>query len=85
MDSPIVRSVFDGYKEATKGKRKKLAFDELDRTPFLFSSGYLNEMYEQAHDKEEYESILDHMYRHEATDIDSYKSIENKIVDKFWR
>jgi len=85
--SGFVKSLFDGYKEAKvkSGAYKKRAFEELDQTPFLFSSDYLNELYNQAEEKEDYESILDHLYRHDAVEVDSYANIEKKIIDKYWR
>lgn len=89
MRSQFVKSLFDGYKTAhtpysDKCKRED-TFNELEKTPFLFSSSYLNEMYEEASNKSEYETILDHMYRHEATEIESYADIEERIINKYWR
>lgn len=83
----VFKSVIQGYKSTTYAKRKEKekAFSELGCTPFLFSSGYLNEMYDEANSKDEYETILDHMYRHEATEIESYADIEERIINKYWR
>lgn len=85
MLNNFIKSVFDGYAEATKDKRRKRAYEELEQTPFLFSSKYLNELHEEAETKDEYESILDHMYRHDATEVDSYYDIEKKIINRYWR
>lgn len=85
MYNRLLGSIFEGYKEATKDKRKKQSFDLLDSTPFLHSSEYLGGLFDMAEDKEDYETILDHLYRHEATEVDSYASIEQKIIDKYWR
>lgn len=76
------------FKELAKSKRLQEArrenqFDELDHTPFLFSSSYLLELSEDA-TKEEYESILDHMYRHNATEVDSYRNVEKEIIKRLW-
>ena len=85
----FIKSIFDGLKSAktpyADKKRKKWMFDDLEETPYLYSSNYLNELHNQATKKEEFESILDHMYRHKVEEIDSYHEIENKIIDKFWR
>lgn len=89
MFNKIVESIFEGIKAADtpyRDKREKeRSFQELDTTPYLFSSGYLDEMYGKATKKAEYESILGHMNRHAAWEVDSYKVIEKKIIDKYWR
>lgn len=84
MINPFIKSLFDGYAEAKKGKRKELQWEELEHTPFLFSSDYLNEMYEEAESKEDYETILDHLYRNDATEISNYADIEERIINKYW-
>ncbi|MCK6203913.1 hypothetical protein KZX50_00430 [Bacillus infantis] len=85
MLNSIVKSFFDGYHEAKKDEKRDWQYKELEQTPFLFSSNYLDEMYEGASDKQEYENILEHLYRHNATEIDSYAEIEQKIINKYWR
>lgn len=87
------------FKELAKSKRleqkrRDAQFKELENTPFLFSSDYINGLAEDA-DEEEAETILDYLYRFNnlETDedeyldilgIDSYKNIENKIINKRW-
>jgi hypothetical protein len=85
MYNSILKSLFLGYAEAKKPKRLKQQFDELERTPFLFSHDHLSGLYEEASEKEDYEAILDHLYKHDAIDVDSYASLESKIIDKYWR
>lgn len=83
--SPFVRSIFEGYKSARKDEDFQRPFDELGWTPFLFSSDYLGELYGVASTKEQHESILDHLYRHRATEVESYQNIEQKIIDKYYK
>lgn len=89
MYNKLIGSLFDGYKKAktpyADKRLKKWAFEDLEETPYLYSSKYLNELHDQATRKDEFESILDHMYRHNVEDIDSYHEIESKIIDKYWR
>lgn len=89
MKSRFVKSLLEGYTTANTPyadrRKKEDAFLELEKTPFLFSSSYLNEMCDDASNKNEYETILDHMYRHEATEIESYADIEERIINKYWR
>lgn len=92
------------FKELSKSKRmkekqKQSKFLELEQTPWLFSSEYLEDLLEDAN-KGECDTILDYLYRfnnHGITNedgeddylnilgIDSYKSIEQKIIDKRWK
>jgi hypothetical protein len=91
MINQFIKSIFDGYSSAKTpyGDRKEKAreFQELETYPMLFSSHYLDEMYGKASRKSEYESILDHIYRFNdvTQDVDSYRVIEQKIIDKYWR
>jgi hypothetical protein len=43
-------------------------------------------MLKHAEDKEDYETILDHMYRFDATESEYgyFKKIEKKIIHQFW-
>lgn len=79
----IVRSIFDGYREAKEDSFYPRKFKELEKG-FLFGIDELDDMVDHAEDKEDYESILDHMYRFDATEVGYYKNIEKKIMDKFW-
>jgi hypothetical protein len=88
------------FKELSKSKiiqdkQRKTLFDELEKTPFLFSSDYLNELVEEAN-KEERDSILEYLYRFNNFEIDedeylnileveSYRSIEQDIINRVWR
>lgn len=82
----ILGSVFHTIANS-KGNQRRLRerdFNELDYSPFLASSSHLNGLLEDSESKEEHESILDHMYRFDACEVDSYKSIESKIIKRYW-
>jgi hypothetical protein len=80
----IAYGVFGYYKE--KGREKQNEFDFLSCTDLLHSSDYLEEMYRAANgDKAKEDIILDHINKHAAYEVDSYKLLESKIVNKRWR
>lgn len=81
----IVKGMLEADTPNRDKRQREWDFEELGQTPFLFSSGHLEGLRERATRKHEFESILDHMYRHNATEVDSYKNIENKIIDRYWR
>lgn len=83
----LIKGLISGYSDAKAPKRKEWKYQELEEYPMLFSSKYLNECYEEATKKQEFESILDHIYRFgEVThNVPSYQKIEQKIIDKYWR
>lgn len=82
----VLGGAIKGYSTSkpVQDRERKWKFDELDHTEMLFSSQYLNELYEDARTKSEHEAILGHLYKHDVTDIDTYKQIEQKIIDKFY-
>jgi hypothetical protein len=82
----FVRSLFEGYQAARKESYYPRKFEEMKKTNLLFGVDDLNDMLGHAEDKEDYETILDHMYRFNATDgeFGYYKKIEKKIIDQFW-
>ena len=87
----IVRSMFDGYKEARDSNTDR-RFDQLNKPNAWIKDSYmpllevddLDELLKEAKTKEQYNAILDHMYRHDATRVKPYKQIENKIIKHFW-
>lgn len=87
----IVRSMFDGYKEARDSNIDR-KFDQLNKPNAWIKDSYipllevaeLNELLEQAKTEEHYNAILDHMYRFDATRVKPYKNIESKIIKHFW-
>jgi hypothetical protein len=92
MLNGIIRSIFEGYK-AAKSERKTVfdswEYDQLLDTPYLHSSQFLNQLYEDAqNDKDagsyKIDCIVEHMNRHGVWDIDGYKKVEQKIIDKRW-
>lgn len=69
----------------SKSKREyDMRFDLLDQSPFLHSSKYLNELYESAKSKQDFNVLLEHIYKSQAEEIDSYQEIEKKIINKYW-
>lgn len=82
----FVKSLFDGYKSAREKSFYPRKFEEMKKTNLLFGVDDLNDMLDHAEDKEDCETILDHMYRFEATDgeFGYYKKIEKKIINQFW-
>jgi hypothetical protein len=84
--------MFAGYK-AAKDSNVDKKFKELNwemdcwigtTSTYLFGVDDLTDMLNQANKKEHYNAILDHMYRFDATRVDYYKDIENKIIDRMW-
>jgi hypothetical protein len=87
----FVKAVFDGYREAKSYSHNP--FEDLNRTydcwigtagTALYDVEDLNKLVDQAKTKEQYEAILEHLYRHDATRVDCYKKIEKKIINKMW-
>jgi cell fate (sporulation/competence/biofilm development) regulator YlbF (YheA/YmcA/DUF963 family) len=77
----IVWSIFQGYKEA---KSERNPYEELERAGFLYDVADLRKLTNQAKTKEQHESILDHMYKYNATRVDYYSNIEKKIIHHYW-
>jgi hypothetical protein len=75
--------MFEGYKAAKKSRQWE--YDQLLSTPCLHSSQYLHELYTAAENKEQEDCILDHMNRHAAWEVDSYRKIEKKIISERWK
>jgi hypothetical protein len=82
----FVRSLFDGYKAGKEKRYYPRRFEEMKKTNLLFGVDDLNDMLDHAEEKEDYETILDHMYRFNATDgqFGYYKRIEKKIINEMW-
>jgi hypothetical protein len=82
----FVKSLFDGYKEAREKSYYPRKFEEMKRTSRLFEVDEVEDMLKHAEDKEDYETILDHMYRFNATESEYgyFKKIEKKIIHQFW-
>lgn len=91
MLNHFVKSLFDGYAAAktpyADKKKRDWEFKELETYPMLFSSEYLNTMYDKAETKSEHESILEHLYKFgkNTENVESYRKIEKKIIDKYRR
>ena len=81
------RSLFQAYNGSDYGKEKKRSrpFRELDGFPMLHSSNYLNNLITQAETDDELDLILEHLYKFDTLDIESYKNVEQKIIDRRWK
>jgi len=78
-----IQAAFDGYKEAKATPNYPREFEKLEHTRYLYGSEELNDLYHHAKTKQDYETILGHMYRFDATEVKSYEKIEKKIINKF--
>ncbi|MDF2854240.1 MAG: hypothetical protein K0Q87_91 [Neobacillus sp.] len=77
----IVWSMFQGYKDV---KNERDPYKELEKVGFLYDVADLRVLSNQAKTKEQHESILDHMYKFDATRVDYYSNIEKKIIQLYW-
>lgn len=89
----FVKALFDGYKAGKEKGYYRRQFRDLNKTydcwigtasTRLLEVDELEDLLEHAEDKEDYESILDHMYRFDATRVGYYKRIEKKIINEMW-
>jgi hypothetical protein len=64
----LIQSIFNGIAAGRAQKQRHDEYTQLLYTPFLHSSSYLEELADKAKTKGELEIILDHMYRHHATE-----------------
>jgi hypothetical protein len=78
----FVKSIFNGYREAKHYNHNP--YNELGKSYLLADVDDLNDLCNKAKTKEQHESILDHMYRFDATRVDYYKRIEKKIINHYW-
>lgn len=85
MLNDFIKSVFEGYNEAPSTKRKKLdwQYEELEETPYLFSSNYLYSLVDAAEDEEDLQSVFNHLKRHRTDGIDSYDKLFGKASKKY--
>jgi hypothetical protein len=77
----IVKSMFDGLKAA---KANPDPFEQLEKSWYLYEVRDLRKLEREAKTKEQDEMILDHLYKWDATRVDYYKKIENKIIQRHW-
>jgi hypothetical protein len=77
----LVRSMFAGYKEV---KDKRDPYKELDKAWYLYEVKDLRTMADKAKTESQLNYVLDHLYKWDATRVDPYKEIENKIIDRMW-
>ena len=89
-------AVCKGVRDGKSNKRRSEEYHSISNHHMLYSSQHLDQMTEAARRKDEYECILNHMYNHDAMYvrdeegdivelIDSYKDVERKIIDRYWR
>lgn len=77
----FVWSMFQGVKAHRESKDP---YQELDKAWGLYEVEDLRELAEKARTKEHHNVVLDHLYKWDATRVDVYKDIENKIIDRMW-
>ena len=79
-------SLFQAYNDSELGKEKKRSrpFRELEGFPMLHSSNYLNSLIPKAKTEDELDLILEHLYKFDTLDIENYKKVEQKIINKRW-
>ncbi|KAA0547588.1 hypothetical protein FZW96_12130 [Bacillus sp. BGMRC 2118] len=77
-------NIFDNMVQNDIQMNQGRIYDHLSETPLLYPSDTLSELTKAAITKSQYESILDHIYRHDTLGIDSYNSVEKKIIDRFY-
>jgi hypothetical protein len=77
----FVWSIFQGYKEV---KDKRDPYKELEKSWYLYEVKDLKELANKAKHDSQLNTVLDHLYKWDATRVDPYKDIENKIIDRMW-
>lgn len=82
----FLNSLFQAYNSSDYGKEKQRGrpFKELDGYPMLHSSKYLNILANEAKTKDEMDLVLDHLYKFDTLEIDAYKEVERKIIERRW-
>jgi hypothetical protein len=73
--------MFDGYKEV---KDNRDPYKELEKAWYLYEVKDLRELTNKAKHDSQYNTILDHLYKWDATRVEPYKDIEYKIIDRMW-
>lgn len=72
------------FSDYAKKRNRDWEYEYLKTTPVLHSSQYLSELYDQAKTKQQRECILEHMNRHTAWEVESYRKIEQNFINKEW-
>ncbi|MCA1027345.1 hypothetical protein LCM23_14700 [Cytobacillus kochii] len=82
----IIQTAVKAYLETDEIKKKHhdRQYNELDHTPFLFSSDYLNHLSNQANSIEDCNKIMEYLEKYECVDQDirSYDSIYYCTLNK---
>lgn len=92
----VFMAVCKGIRDSKEEQRRFNDFKMIENHHMLHSSHYLDQMTSAARNKEECESILKHLYEHDAMFvrneegeivevIESYRDVERKIIDRYWR
>ena len=81
----LIKGVAEGYSEAPSIKRKKLdwAYEELEETPYLYSSNYLYELVDDAETQDDLLCVFEHLERHQTHGIESYDKLFGKAAKKY--
>jgi hypothetical protein len=77
----LIWSMFQGYKEV---KDKRNPYEELDKAWYLYEVKDLRNLVQSAKSDTQLNSVLDHLYKWDATRVDPYKDIETKVIHKMW-
>lgn len=82
----IIKAMMEGYYEAKAPKRLRNEFEWLvhEQNPLLKSSEELSRLYAKATNTYQEDCILEHMNRHAAWEVESYRKLEQKIIDERW-
>ncbi|WKU22697.1 hypothetical protein Q3A90_23435 [Priestia megaterium] len=62
----MLKGLFDGYSEHRNRHAKQGEFEHLQETEYLYSSDYLNSLYERSSNHEQKSILLDYMNRFEV-------------------
>lgn len=77
----LLRSMFDGYREV---KQNRDPYKELEKAWYLYEVKDLRDLTYKAKKDSQYNAILDHLYKWDATRVDYYSDIERNIIERMW-
>lgn len=77
----LVHSIFQGVKAA---KESRDPYEELEKAWYLYEVKDLRYLTDKANKDDQYNTVLDHLYKWDATRVEPYKAIEDKIIERMW-
>jgi hypothetical protein len=85
MLNEIIRGIFDGYRTADSTIKKKhdYMFQELEETPFLYSSEYMWKVYHEAESEEECLQVIRYLDKYTTGVAESYNNVIGASWDKY--